>query len=304
MAIFELKSDLPLKTQKKIDYLEAIPVANRTANQTAFLTALTPYLTNQVIKVDVDGNILAASGLTVPTGYSGFAKGATFIKIDASGKGVYENVGTTTSASWDLMGAITSADIDDKAITSAKLADSISFDGKHLILNEVTPVNAVAASKVLTSDNTEVADGDKVTIGTVVYTFKDTPAAAYDVKRHGTTADTTMGNLIKAINASGTEGVEYFAGTLAHPDVTAGTLGSHAFTVTAKGKGVIGNRIAISEDSSHLSWASGAVFLSGGINGTVGSQWEVVLDATNLYIAVDDNTITDTNWKKLVLQSL
>jgi len=67
---------------------------------------------------------------------------------------------------------------------------------------------------------------------------------------------------------------------------------------------VIGNSIAIDEDSSHLSWAGGAVFLSGGINGTVGSQWEVVLDATNLYIAVDDNTIADANWKKLVLQSL
>jgi hypothetical protein len=122
----------------------------------------------------------------------------------------------------------------------------------------------VAATKVLTSDNTELTDGDTVTIGSIVYRFKDTLAQAYDVKRHGTTADTTMGNLIKAINGTGIAGVEYFAGTVAHTQVTAGVLAAHAFTVTANSIGAAGNAIAIAESSSHLSWASGAVFLSGG----------------------------------------
>lgn len=50
---------------------------------------------------DDDGKILLATGTTVPTG-SGYSKGALFIDTDvATGlKGVYENIGTTTSASF------------------------------------------------------------------------------------------------------------------------------------------------------------------------------------------------------------
>lgn len=50
---------------------------------------------------DNDGNILIASGTTVPTG-AGYAKGALFIDTDvATGlKGAYENIGTTASASF------------------------------------------------------------------------------------------------------------------------------------------------------------------------------------------------------------
>ena len=65
-----------------------------------------------------------------------------------------------------------------------------------------------------------VTDADTVTIGSTVYRFKTTMAAPYDVKREATTA-ATMANLIDAINATGTAGVEYYDGTLAHPSVTA-----------------------------------------------------------------------------------
>ena len=177
-------------------------------------------------------------------------------------------------------------------------------DYSPLSIAEKTPVNAVAASKALTTDNTELTDGDTVTIGTTVYRFKDTMAAAYDVKRHGTTADTTMENLIKAINATGTAGVEYFAGTLIHPTVSAGTLAAHAFTATAKTKGVAGNSIAIAEASTHLSWAAGAVFLSGGIDGTVGVANETCADASYLYHCLATNTIADANWRRFTVGSV
>jgi len=170
-----------------------------------------------------------------------------------------------------------------------------------LILPEKTPVNAVASSLVLTSDNTDVADADTVTIGTTVYTFKDTLAAAYDVQRDGTTADTTMGNLIAAIDASGTEGVEYFAGTLEHPDAEAGALSTHAFTVTAKVSGVAGNAIATAEDSGHLSWAGDALFLAGGVDGTVGEANETCADASYFYHAIAANTVADANWRQVTL---
>lgn len=122
----------------------------------------------------------------------------------------------------------------------------------------------VAASGVLTSDNTELTDGDTVTIGSIVYRFKDTMAQAYDVKRDGTTADTTLANLVKAINGTGTPGTEYFAGTIAHTSVTASTVAAHATTVTARTIGAAGNLIAKDETSSHLDWDGVGAFLTGG----------------------------------------
>lgn len=429
MAIFEIKSNLPIETQLEINRIESLAVTARTAQETALLVALAPYLTNEILQLDTDGLILEARGITLPTSYTGFAKGATFIKYDNATKSVYENTGSTTEATWNLMGEADGSDIADGSISNAKLANPLTLAGVSLFV-DTAPVNAVAASKlltigtnpiesatvtigavpykfrvaigagaasskVLTSDNTELTDGDTVTIGSTVYRFKDTMTQAYDVKRDGTTADTTLGNLIKAINATGTEGVEYFAGTLIHPTVSAGTLSAHAFTASAKTFGFAGNSIAIAENSSHLSWAGGAtalsggidpesandvliggtteisidnlvlaitagagegtnygtgtvvnplvtavkasastmtatnlikgvignataiaetlangswasgdLFLTGGINGTVGVKNEIRLDDTNLYICTAVNTIADANWKKLVLQSL
>lgn len=156
-----------------------------------------------------------------------------------------------------------------------------------------------AATCALTTDNTELTDGDTVTIGTTVYRFKDTMAQAYDVKRDGTTADTTMENLIKAINATGTEGVEYFAGTLIHPTVSAGALAAHAFTATAKTIGFAGNAIALDEASTHLSWTGAAVFLSGGIDAQAANDVligtiEVSID--NLVLAITAGAGIGTNY--------
>lgn len=355
MAKFLIKSDLPIGDQRKIDALELIPAAQRTVSQAAYLTALAPYRTNLIISIGEDALIIVASGLTVPTGDSGFRKGAIFIKTDATGNGEYMNTGTPTTSAWDLVDQATTTNIDDGAVTLPKMANmatasliyrktaatgvpevntlatlktdlglagSNSGDQTITLTGNVTgtgtgtfattiatlptgtPVNAVASSMALTSDDTEISDGETVSIGGTVYRFKDTMAQAYDVQRHGTTADTTMGNLIAAINASGTPGVEYFAGTLIHPDVSAGVLAAHAFTATAKVKGVAGDLIALAESTSHMVWTGGATFLAGGVNGTVGVQWQPRVDATNLYICTATNTINDANWKKLVLTSM
>jgi len=56
---------------------------------------------------------MRCSGTTVPTG-SGYAKGCLFIKTDAATgtKGLYENQGTTTTASFNLVGSITGSELD------------------------------------------------------------------------------------------------------------------------------------------------------------------------------------------------
>lgn len=121
------------------------------------------------------------------------------------------------------------------------------------------------ATGTLTSNGTNVTDGDTCTIGSTVYRFKATMAAAYDVQR-GADAATTLANLKKAINATGTAGTEYFAGTLIHPTVTAGAITSTTLVVTAKTKGTGGNAIASTETAVTLSW--GAATLASGADAT------------------------------------
>jgi len=158
MPIFKLKSQLPHDTQLEINRISAIPTAQRTTHEAAFLTAIgVDYISNAVIAYDNDGNILYASGVTVPTGCSGFAKGATFLKTDASTNGMYMNTGSTTVSAWDLVDQASTANIDDGAVTMAKLADiaTARIIGRATAATGVP--EALTAANVRTMIN--VADG-------------------------------------------------------------------------------------------------------------------------------------------------
>jgi len=85
--------------------------------------------------------------------------------------------------------------------------------------------------------------------------------------------------------------------------VDAADGGSNDVTVTAKTKGVAGNSITLDEDMANGAWTGAAVNLSGGVDGTVGEQWQVVVDASYLYIAIAANTIADDNWRRISLGS-
>lgn len=89
-------------------------------------------ITIRVLEYDSDSKVLRAIGTTVPTG-AGYAKGATFIKTDAADgtKGVYENQGTTTSASFNLVG-----ETDSDSVTSAMMSSAV------LKVTKVTLTNA------------------------------------------------------------------------------------------------------------------------------------------------------------------
>jgi len=133
-----------------------------------------------------------------------------------------------------------------------------------------TPLNAVAAegkvtssgafvpgshaTTTLTSDATVPVEDKITTIGTTVYRWRDTLAQAYDVQIEATAA-ACLDNLKDAINATGTPGTEYFAGTLAHPDVVAFTNTDTVQTITARLPGTAANAFPTTEDSDHLAWA-------------------------------------------------
>lgn len=162
--------------------------------------------------------------------------------------------GTLTST-----GACAPADYATATLTS----DGTNFSDKVKATGTLTSTGAmvpgVHASTTLTTDETEIADGETVTIGAIVYRFKDTMAQAYDVKRDGTTAATTLANLALAINGTGTAGVNYFAGTVAHPYVRSSGVVTNALTITARTVGNAAftatiNGLETTETTSHLTF--------------------------------------------------
>jgi hypothetical protein len=143
MPKFQVITDLPNVDQIEIDRILAIPVAKRTTRDANFLLARTPYLTNRIIELDADGNIFRASGLTVPTSYEGFSKGALFIKTDASTEAIYQNIGDATNANWEL--------ISSSGTSLVQKATVILIDPQIKTLNSAAPVliTAPGANKVI-----------------------------------------------------------------------------------------------------------------------------------------------------------
>lgn len=181
-------------------------------------------------------------------------------RVDISPKTATVAVGATTT--------LTATVTPDWATTKTKsfASSQTSIATVNSSTGVVTGVAAgVKATRTLTSDATNVSDNDTVTLGDVVYRFKNTMAAAYDVKV-GASAAASLDNLKAAVNASGTPGTEYFAGTEAHPLVTATTNTDTTQVFEAKSVGVAGNDIAALEGSSHLSFPS--TTLTGGLDAT------------------------------------
>ena len=193
------------------------------------------------------------------------------------------------------------------SIKTVKDIESDKSTPALLILPEKTPVNAVAASGKLVSTETKVSDGEKVTIGATVYTFKTNlstgPAVPYEVLI-GASATAQMTNLVAAIMGTEGEGTTYGTGTVAHPTVTAAIADTDDIDLTAKTKGVAGNLIATTDDSDELSWGSENVTLVDGIDGTVGVANETCADGSYIYHTPVANGISGNSWRRIELGTL
>lgn len=131
-----------------------------------------------------------------------------------------------------------------------------------LVFNHALPA-PVKATGVLTFSGVAVA-AQTVTIGTRVYTWRAAPAAAYEVLI-GADQDASLTNLTAAINGTGTDGVEYGAGTLSHPLVTGvANTTANTLTLTARAGGRFGNAVATTETGTNTAW--GAATLTGGVD--------------------------------------
>lgn len=171
-----------------------------------------------------------------------------------------------------------------------KLLDGVDNTAGARATSTLTTSGIVYAKfpeSTLTSDATNVADGATVVIGSITYRFKDTMLAAYDVQI-GASAAISLDNLKAAINATGTPGTEYFAGTLIHPDVTATTNTDTTQKVVSKVIGTANNTKATTETSSHLSWADTT------LGGGTGTSVTGVATASSTFV-IDGQTYYFTN---------
>jgi len=109
-----------------------------------------------------------------------------------------------------------------------------------------------------------------------------------------TGADCTATNgavaLVAAITASDTVGVGAVKGA-------AGLI-----TLTADVAGIAANVLVTLASMVNGSFAAGT--LTGGMNGTISRGIELKADATNLYVSIGQNGITDAKWRKIQLAAL
>jgi hypothetical protein len=160
------------------------------------------------------------------------------------------------------------------------------------------PDIATAASEILIVGELPI-DDDTVTIGEDTYTFVDSlsnPDEANEVLI-GDDAEDCIDNLVTAINDGASVGV-VSVGTVAHTLVSAVKKDADELTVTALVKGEAGNDIDIDSafDSESNLWTESAANLSGGIDGDIAVQGQFYFDADKIYLAIDDCTVTDSNF--------
>lgn len=127
--------------------------------------------------------------------------------------------------------------------------------------NELTSTGASVAGSHAVSVMTgnAVVAGNTVTIGTTVYTFRAGSSivgggSAYDVAL-GTTLTIALANLKKAINGTGTSGLEYGVGTIAHPSVVCTASDATTITVYGRVAGTSLNTVVTTGTAVRISWA-------------------------------------------------
>lgn len=159
---------------------------------------------------------------------------------------------------------------------------------------DVTLVAGTAAGAFAFTSN--VAADDTVVIGDITYTFAADPTGtAYEVDV-GTDLDDSIGNLVAAINASGTADDEYGDGTVANPYFTAeADLDNDEIDLTARlpGDQVNGIYLAATSPGGNSITAGGTTFaaISGGTDGSgaVASFIDGLLDLNQINAEVQSH---------------
>jgi hypothetical protein len=168
-----------------------------------------------------------------------------------------------------------------------QVAKGLTLASPNTLL-EKTPVNAVAASGVLTVAGTPVAD-ETLLVGTNLFLFKAARSGAGEITISANNT-TQAANIVAALTADSTE-------------VTSTNLAG-VVTVVAAAKGVSGNGIFLQTAATGCTVSSvTADKLDGGVDGTIGVSNEICADASYFYHCIAANGITGTNWRRISLGS-
>lgn len=215
-------------------------------------------ITSGRIRANISASAVKAQGTlrldTIPTANDLFTIGARTYVCVASGAG--------DSAGEVSIGASLAAF---EANLLAAIAGTDGFNSAHPTVTMAvgTPT---AGTVTLTSDNTNVANTETVTIGNKVYTFKTALTPTEGEVLIGGSADASLLNLINAINHTGTPNTDYKCAA-AHTQVTAASaVTAHAFVLTAltTNSAAVQNALASTETSAHLSF--GAATFTGALD--------------------------------------
>lgn len=168
----------------------------------------------RVLEYDRSGDVLRCTGTTTPTG-SGYAKGCLFIDTDAATgvKALYENQGTNTSASFNLVGDVAVGEIT-LAEGNILLGNSsgvgaaldASTDAQILVGNGTT-LTSVAVSGDITLSNAGVATVNWGTSGTpLAHTVSTDEVFDVHVTNNGTSGNYEPINFNTTVSAAGMTG--------------------------------------------------------------------------------------------------
>lgn len=81
-----------------------------------------------------------------------------------------------------------------------------------------------------------------------------------------------------------------------------GVFAADVATLTGQSVGTDLNDVATTETGAHVAWT--AAVTAGGADGTVGVQWDILVDASYLYIAIAANDEEGANWRRVSLGSV
>lgn len=167
------------------------------------------------------------------------------------------------------------------------IADLQNSQADTVKIGSAAPVNAVAATRVLTMDTQPTAN-DTITIGTTVYTWVASGAEAGEINVGADLAAAKL-NLVAAIN--GTDSIN-----TAHTFVTAAAFSGDAMTITAITKGTAANSIATTETFTAGTNVWAGATMTGGVNGTVAAAETVLYYSGYLYFTPTAATVSTASW--------
>lgn len=163
--------------------------------------------TTPVTVLDTDGfeHVTRCTGTSVPSAEAGFAKGCLFLKTDAGAgsSGVYENIGTTASCNFALIGSGGAGDVTlngVQTLTNKTLSDTTTFFGALGALTKRLKVllSGATAGKTMTLASAHT-DDRTVTLPDATDTLVGKATA--DVLTNKTLDCLGTGNVVTNVNA-------------------------------------------------------------------------------------------------------